>query len=84
MGYERCENATLESGFKKIALYVDNSEQVTHAARQLANGDWTSKLGKLYDIKHPFVEVWYDIAYGDQVFNTAIYGRLAAILRKRI
>lgn len=84
LGYERCQDATLEVGFKKVALYIDDSNQVTHAARQLDNGDWTSKLGKLYDIKHSFVEIWQDIAYGDQVFNTAIYGKLAVILRKQI
>lgn len=84
LGYKICQDATLEAGFKKVALYIDDSNQVTHAARQLDNGEWTSKLGRLYDIKHPFIEVWQDIAYGDQVFTTAIYGKLAAILRKQI
>ncbi len=82
LGYERCEDECLESGFKKIALYVDGANEVTHAARQLENGDWTSKLGELYDIQHPFIRVWEDIRHGDYFFNTRIYGRLAVILRK--
>ncbi len=84
LGYERCEGAALEAGFKKVALYMDEADQVAHAARQLDNGEWTSKLGPSYDIRHPFIEVWQDITYGGQVFNTAIYGKLAVILRKQI
>ena len=82
LGYERCEHERLESGFKKIAVYVGRANEVTHAARQLESGLWTSKLGELYDIQHPFVNVWEDIRYGEQVFETAIYGKLAVILRK--
>ncbi len=35
----------------RIALYAKNG-QVQHAARQLPNGQWTSKLGRELDISH--------------------------------
>ncbi|MBP5503473.1 MAG: hypothetical protein J6Y24_11860 [Bacteroidales bacterium] len=50
-GYTRCHDSSLESGFTKIAIYTLDKE-VTHAARQLDNGLWTSKLGPLNDIQH--------------------------------
>jgi hypothetical protein len=42
---------TVEVGFEKVALYSDG-QFYTHAARQLAGGKWTSKLGKDVDIEH--------------------------------
>ena len=42
-----------DPGKEKIALYAyPDSEEWTHAARQLANGLWTSKLGPSFDISH--------------------------------
>jgi hypothetical protein len=41
----------LEPGFLKVALY-GTGLTYTHAARQLADGKWTSKLGKGEDIEH--------------------------------
>jgi len=51
LGYEPCERADLERGFEKVALY-SRAGGPTHAARQLADGRWTSKLGQLEDIAH--------------------------------
>jgi hypothetical protein len=51
-GFEVCESEDLEAGFEKVALYGRAAGDVTHAARQLGNGRWTSKLGKLQDIEH--------------------------------
>ena len=51
LGYRECETGELESGVQKIALYAKDHIP-THAARQLANGRWTSKLGKQADIHH--------------------------------
>ena len=50
-GYEICESWDFEKGFQKIALYILEDE-CTHAARQLSNGMWSSKLGRSYDIQH--------------------------------
>jgi hypothetical protein len=51
LGYVRCDDAALEPGFEKVALYaLDGLPK--HAARQLPNGRWTSKCGELEDIEH--------------------------------
>ncbi len=64
LGYICCCDATLENGFDKVALYVDTNGTPTHAARQLSNGCWTSKLGKLEDIEHQTLEGLSGHAYG--------------------
>jgi hypothetical protein len=46
----------LEAGCIKIALFAQNGKP-THAARQLPNGAWTSKLGKGIDIAHSLREL---------------------------
>jgi hypothetical protein len=53
IGYESCDDGSLEDGVEKIALFVE-SDGVTpsHAARQLPSGAWTSKLGEWEDIEH--------------------------------
>lgn len=52
-GYECCDNGNFEQGFQKIALYAkQGSDECTHAARQLRNGYWTSKMGSGEDIQH--------------------------------
>ena len=50
-GYAGCQDGTLEPNVEKIALYMLGS-RVTHTARQLADGRWTSKCGKDIDIWH--------------------------------
>lgn len=52
MGFEQCADAAMEPGVSKIALYADAALEWTHAARQLDNGKWTSKLGPAEDIEH--------------------------------
>lgn len=49
--YELCEGPELEEGFEKVCLY-EKLGRPTHAARQLSNGTWTSKLGTDHDISH--------------------------------
>lgn len=51
VGYEICNDGSLEVGFEKIAIFtLDGFPK--HAARQLPNGNWTSKLGDFEDIQH--------------------------------
>ncbi len=45
LGYQRCEDSSLESGYEKVALYEEQGEW-THAARQTSTGRWRSKLGE--------------------------------------
>ena len=52
LGYKPCKNGRRETGYEKIVLYAHKSGIPTHAARQLKNGRWTSKLGKDVDIEH--------------------------------
>lgn len=51
LGYQECSDSTLEEGYFKIAIFVANGKP-THAARQLENGKWASKLGTIEDIEH--------------------------------
>jgi hypothetical protein len=51
VGYTPCAADTLEPGWEKVAIYA-NDEGPCHAARQLSNGRWTSKLGPDDDIEH--------------------------------
>jgi hypothetical protein len=51
IGYSICDNEELEVGFLKVAIFTSNNLP-THAARQLLNGLWTSKLGPSVDISH--------------------------------
>ncbi len=65
-GYTRAANAKLEKGVLKIAIYGDD-QGYTHAARQLADGRWSSKLGKLQDIEHHKLENLFGRRYGTVV-----------------
>ncbi|MDZ8187072.1 MAG: hypothetical protein RMX96_19770 [Nostoc sp. ChiSLP02] len=64
LGYELCNNSDLEAGFEKIAIYATSDGEPTHAARQLLNGKWTSKLGRWEDIEHE-LEGLIGEMYGD-------------------
>lgn len=74
-GYYPCKDGSLEPGIEKIALYAkvtNETEQVTHAARQLPSGKWTSKLGDFEDIEH---DTPGDVAGGD-------YGEVIVYLQR--
>lgn len=66
MGFVECSDGTLEPGFEKVAFYGATFEY-THAARQLPDGKWTSKLGKAEDITHATPEDVADGLYGPVV-----------------
>jgi hypothetical protein len=63
IGYNVCQSPVLETGFEKIAIFVDSNNIPTHAARQVASGLWTSKLGMEYDIQHTLASM-----------NNGVYG----------
>lgn len=50
-GFRTCNDGAVEPGFQKIVIYT-LSGHFTHAARQLPDGRWTSKLGQGDDIAH--------------------------------
>ena len=64
IGYEICDNDSLESGFEKVVLY-EKDGLWKHAARQLPNGHWTSKLGRDEDIEHFTPQDLAGSSYGD-------------------
>jgi hypothetical protein len=78
-GFEPCENGEYEEGFEKIALYVNQAGDVTHAARQIDSGTWTSKLGNLPDVEHSLLGSLEDagVKFGD-------YGKAAKFLKRSV
>ncbi|MBI4389802.1 MAG: hypothetical protein HY580_06435 [Nitrospinae bacterium] len=73
LGYALCSNFELEKDYLKVAIFADKDGNPTHAARQLANGRWTSKLGKDVDIEHELNGV-----------EGPVYGTAVRVLKKRI
>lgn len=73
IGYDQCENGELEEGYLKIAIYADNNGVPTHAARQLPNGNWTSKCGENIDIEHTIIGM-----------ANGFYGNVAVYMKKPI
>jgi hypothetical protein len=68
LGFEPCSSKEVEHGYEKIALFANSRGETTHAARQLLDGRWTSKLGKGFDIIHDLEDVGGpDPAYGEVV-----------------
>jgi hypothetical protein len=67
LGCTPCDDANLEAGFEKVALYGSSGFLYTHAARQLPNGKWTSKLGRSEDIEHDAPEDVAGGVYGEVV-----------------
>lgn len=71
LGYFACATEELEIGFEKVALFADEHGLPKHAARQLPNGRWTSKLGLLEDIEHNL-----------RSLEGAEYGTVALLLKR--
>src|SRR5262249_11213118 len=51
-GFTPCAGGALVEGIEKIVLYVDVDGAPSHAARQLPDGKWESKMGTWEDIRH--------------------------------
>lgn len=73
LGYELADSGAHEAGFEKVAIFASTDRVPTHMARQLADGSWTSKVGRLEDIAHIDVD---GVGGSD-------YGEVAAFLRRR-
>jgi len=71
LGFAIAEGAVFELGFEKVALYGVR-DKPTHAARQLPNGWWSSKLGPFIDVEHETAD---DIGGG-------VYGEVVTILKR--
>lgn len=73
-GFEPCSSDSFEEGFEKVAIYANAQGQPTHMARQLRNGRWTSKLGKLEDLEHRL----------DGLDGSTVYGMVAQCLKRSL
>jgi len=71
-GYKLCNEDSFERGYEKIAIYTNFQKRVTHAARQLKTGKWTSKLGRNKDIEHTI-----------EGLNSFEYGSVAQIMKRK-
>jgi len=49
IGYSACPDGVHELGYEKIAIFALNGVP-SHAARQLADGRWTHKMGQDIDL----------------------------------
>lgn len=63
VGFARCSDGEPEVDFEKIAFYTDGSS-ITHTARELPTGAWTSKLGFDIDVLHPDLNALEGSDYG--------------------
>ncbi len=73
IGYSVCEsNDSLEEGFEKVLLYCDNNGVPQHAARQLLDGQWTSKLGPYHDVTHSIFSM-----------SNGVYGNVFVYMKRR-
>lgn len=70
--YRICKNADLEVNYEKVALYAKHN-QPKHAARQLEDGRWTSKIGSNVDIEHASL----------RAVEGPLYGTAAMYLKRR-
>lgn len=77
LGYELCSDGNHEIGHIKIALFCDNQDIPTHAARQLPNGLWTSKLGPDIDVEHDLD------GFGNIPRIVQEYGRIKVFMKKQ-
>ena len=78
VGYQPCDSSEVEEEFDKIALYIGSSGAPRHAAKQLASGGWSSKLGEWEDIEHKTLAS-LEAGEGD----AEGYGKVARILRRK-
>ena len=72
IGYRKCRNGACKKRFQKIAIYTDSRGTPTHAARQLPNGRWTSKLGTQIDIEHTL-----------EALEGGKYGNVACFMKRK-
>ena len=70
LGYVICDHEQLEPGYEKVALFT-LAGKPKHAARQLNNGRWTSKLGPMEDIEHALHDL-----------TGMVYGSVVMILKR--
>ena len=74
LGFEQCNDSRLENGYQKVALY-EQQGCWTHAAIQMPNGRWRSKMGQGPVIEHQSPQSLSSGTYGEPT----IYMRRATV-----
>ena len=69
--YIVCADGSYEKGFEKIAIFSNNNIP-THAARQIGENLWTSKLGKHEDVSHSLTAM-----------QNGCYGNVAVFMKRK-
>jgi len=64
LGFQQCQDSSVEVGYEKVALYEDQGEW-THAAAQIPTGRWRSKMGEGPVIEHRSPESLSGGIYGE-------------------
>ena len=72
IGYTNCTNGSPETGYEKVAIFALNDEP-KHAARQLQDGLWTSKLGSHVDVTHTI-----------HAMEGGMYGNVVQYMKRKI
>ena len=73
LGFQQCQDSSLENGYEKVALYEEQG-MWKHAALQTPAGRWRSKMGQGPVIEHISLESLSHGMYG----NPTIYMRRPA------
>ncbi|MGI8809484.1 MAG: DUF7689 domain-containing protein [Acidimicrobiales bacterium] len=73
-GYVVCPSGDLDAEYEKVAIFAVAGTDPSHAARQLRDGQWTSKLGEGIDITHGAPE---DVGGG-------LYGEIVSFLQRPV
>lgn len=74
IGFEVADSSLVEEGYEKVALYVDGSGEWQHAAKQTADGKWSSKIGDAHDIVHA----------SEHCFSGSDYGNVCYYMRRKL
>lgn len=72
--FHPCDHHAHELTYDKLAIYCNQQGEVTHVARQLASGKWTSKLGDWEDIEHKTLAG----------IEGQFYGKVAKVLKRKL
>jgi hypothetical protein len=73
VGFAVCQDGNLEAGIEKIAIYVKDRDEPTHAAIQREDGTWQSKLGDGIDVAHELESLESTDEFGPSIYGNARY-----------
>lgn len=72
LGFVVCDDEVYEPAHEKIAIFTNELGEPTHAAIQLSDDKWSSKMGPFHDIRHPLRAV-----------EGALYGRVTRFMKRQ-